>query len=207
MHFLDQAKIFIRSGAGGAGAVAFRREKYVEYGGPDGGNGGKGGDIIFEAVPGLNTLIDFRYTQHFKAQRGGGGSGANRFGAGGDDLVIKVPVGTQVLDDDRETVLLDLTVAPVRGEGGAVAWLLAEGRDLPGELEQTGERYRAFMTATSDVIYQMSPDWTEMRHLLGRDFRAVPGWRSMSIPTIMRGCRGRSRKLSGTRRFLNWNIG
>jgi len=110
MHFLDQAKIFVRSGAGGAGAVAFRREMYVEYGGPDGGNGGKGGDIVFEAVPGLNTLIDFRYTQHFKAQRGGGGSGSNRFGAGGDDLVIKVPVGTQVLDDDRETVLLDLTV-------------------------------------------------------------------------------------------------
>lgn len=77
MHFLDQAKIFIRSGQGGPGAVSFRREKYVEYGGPDGGNGGKGGDIIFEAVTGLNTLIDFRYTQHFKAQRGGGGMGQN----------------------------------------------------------------------------------------------------------------------------------
>ena len=124
MHFLDQAKVFIRSGAGGAGAVAFRREMYVEYGGPDGGNGGKGGDIIFEAVPGLNTLIDFRYTQHFKAQRGGGGSGQNRTGAGGNDLVVKVPVGTQVLDDERETVLLDLTEAGQReillrgGDGG-----------------------------------------------------------------------------------------
>ena len=109
MHFLDQAKIYIRSGAGGAGAVSFRREKYVEYGGPDGGNGGKGGDIVFEAVAGLNTLIDFRYTQHFTAPRGGGGAGKNRTGAAGEDLVIKVPIGTQVLDEDRETVLLDLT--------------------------------------------------------------------------------------------------
>ena len=109
MHFLDQAKIFIRSGAGGPGAVAFRREKYVEYGGPNGGNGSKGGDIVFEAVPGLNTLIDFRYKQHFKAPRGGGGAGSNRTGAGGEDLVIKVPIGTQILDDDQETVLADMT--------------------------------------------------------------------------------------------------
>jgi len=106
MHFLDQAKIFVKSGAGGPGAVSFRREKYVEYGGPDGGNGGKGGDIVFEAVPGLNTLIDFRYTQHFKAKRGGHGMGANRFGAGADDLVISVPVGTQILADDEERTLL-----------------------------------------------------------------------------------------------------
>ena len=110
MHFLDQAKIFLRSGQGGPGAVAFRREMYVEYGGPDGGNGGKGGDIIFEAVPGLNTLIDFRYAQHFKAPRGGHGKGQNRHGAGGKDMVIKVPIGTQLIsDEDRETVLLDLT--------------------------------------------------------------------------------------------------
>ena len=110
MHFLDQAKIYIRSGQGGPGAVSFRREKYIEYGGPDGGNGGKGGDIIFEAVPGLNTLIDFRYAQHFKAPRGVHGSGKDRNGAAGKDLVIKVPIGTQVIsDEDRETVLLDLT--------------------------------------------------------------------------------------------------
>jgi GTP-binding protein len=110
MHFLDQAKIFIRSGAGGPGAVSFRREKFVEFGGPDGGDGGKGGDIIFEAVPGLNTLIDFRYTQHFRAPRGKGGSGSNRTGAGGDDLVIQVPVGTQILADDEDrTLLADLT--------------------------------------------------------------------------------------------------
>ena len=110
MHFLDQAKIFVRSGAGGPGAVSFRREKFVEFGGPDGGDGGKGGDVVFEAVPGLNTLIDFRYTQHFRAPRGKGGSGSNRTGAGGGDLVIKVPVGTQVLADDEErSLLVDLT--------------------------------------------------------------------------------------------------
>ncbi|MEO6389342.1 MAG: GTPase ObgE [Croceibacterium sp.] len=109
MHFLDQAKIHIRSGAGGPGAVGFRREKYIEYGGPDGGNGGKGGDVIFEAVAGLNTLIDFRYTQHFRAKRGGHGMGQNRTGASADDLVIQVPVGTQVLDEEREDVLIDFT--------------------------------------------------------------------------------------------------
>jgi GTP-binding protein len=110
MHFLDQAKIFVRSGAGGPGAVSFRREKFVEFGGPDGGNGGKGGDVVFEAVAGLNTLIDFRYTQHFRAPRGKGGSGSNRTGAGGDDLVVKIPVGTQILADDEERSLLtDLT--------------------------------------------------------------------------------------------------
>ncbi|HET7817618.1 MAG TPA: GTPase ObgE [Sphingomicrobium sp.] len=125
MHFLDQAKIFIRSGAGGPGAVSFRREKFIEFGGPDGGDGGKGGDIVFEAVPGLNTLIDFRYTQHFRAPRGKGGAGANRTGAGGEDLVIKVPVGTQILADDEErTLLADLTEVGQRvtllkgGDGG-----------------------------------------------------------------------------------------
>ena len=125
MHFLDQAKIFVRSGAGGPGAVSFRREKFAEFGGPNGGHGGKGGDIIFEAVAGLNTLIDFRYTQHFRAPRGKGGSGSNRTGAGGDDLVIKVPVGTQVLADDEErSLLIDITEVGQRvtllrgGDGG-----------------------------------------------------------------------------------------
>jgi len=125
MHFLDQAKIYLRSGAGGQGAVSFRREKYEEYGGPDGGNGGKGGDIIFETIQGLNTLIDFRYTQHFKARRGSGGAGKNRTGGGGGDLVIKVPIGTQVLaDDDERTLIADLAEAGQRvvfmrgGDGG-----------------------------------------------------------------------------------------
>jgi len=109
MHFLDQAKIYIRSGAGGPGAVSFRREKYIEYGGPDGGDGGKGGDVVFEAVAGLNTLIDFRYTQHFKAKRGGHGMGKDRTGASAPDLVVKVPIGTQIIsDEDGETVLADL---------------------------------------------------------------------------------------------------
>jgi GTP-binding protein len=119
MHFLDQAKIFIRSGAGGPGAVSFRREKFVEFGGPDGGDGGKGGDIVFEAVAGLNTLIDFRYTQHFRAPRGKGGAGSNRTGAGGDDLVIQVPIGTQILADDEERSLL----ADLTGEGQRVTFL------------------------------------------------------------------------------------
>ena len=111
MHFLDQAKIYLRSGSGGPGAVSFRREKFIEYGGPDGGDGGKGGDIVFEAVPGLNTLIDFRYTQHFRAKRGTGGSGSNRTGANAPDTVIKVPIGTQILADDEDrTLLADLTV-------------------------------------------------------------------------------------------------
>jgi len=124
MHFLDQAKIYVSSGVGGPGAVSFRREKYVEYGGPDGGHGGKGGDIVFEAVAGLNTLIDFRYTQHFRAPRGKGGAGQNRAGAYGEDLVIKVPVGTQVLSEDKEQVLLDFTAVGQRevflrgGDGG-----------------------------------------------------------------------------------------
>ena len=124
MHFLDQAKIYVKSGDGGVGAVSFRREKFLQYGGPDGGNGGKGGDIIFEAIPGLNTLIDFRYTQHFKAPRGKGGAGRNQTGAGGDDIVIKVPVGTQILSEDKEAVLADFTEAGQRevfmrgGDGG-----------------------------------------------------------------------------------------
>lgn len=145
MHFLDQAKIFIRSGAGGPGAVSFRREKYVEYGGPDGGNGGKGGDIIFEATPGLNTLIDFRYTQHFKAQRGMGGMGRNRTGGGGEDLIIKVPVGTQVLDDDRETVLLDLV------EPGMRVVLLRGG--------DGGRGNASFKSSTNRAPRQSGPGW------------------------------------------------
>jgi GTP-binding protein len=145
MHFLDQAKIFVRSGAGGPGAVSFRREKYIEYGGPDGGNGGKGGDIIFEAVAGLNTLIDFRYTQHFRAQRGKGGAGSNRTGAGGDDLVIKVPLGTQVLAEDRETVLLDFTKV------GQRAVFLRGGDGGRGNL--------TYKTSTNRAPRQHGPGW------------------------------------------------
>jgi GTP-binding protein len=108
MKFLDQAKIYLRSGDGGDGVVAFRREKYIEFGGPDGGDGGKGGDIIFEAMENLNTLIDFRYTQHFRAKKGGNGSGSDKTGAGAPDIVVKVPIGTEILAEDRETLLADL---------------------------------------------------------------------------------------------------
>ena len=124
MKFLDQCKIYIRSGDGGGGAVSFRREKFIEYGGPDGGDGGRGGDVWIEAMEGLNTLIDYRYHQHFKAQTGIHGMGRNRSGANGDDAILKVPVGTVVLDEDRETVIADLDVAGARvrlaagGNGG-----------------------------------------------------------------------------------------
>jgi GTP-binding protein len=109
MKFLDEAKIFVKSGDGGSGAVAFRREKSIEFGGPEGGDGGRGGDIVFECAGNLNTLIDFRYRQHLKAGKGNHGMGKNRTGAGGDDLVIKIPVGTQIFDEDRETLLSDFT--------------------------------------------------------------------------------------------------
>ena len=108
MKFLDQAKIYIRAGDGGNGCVGFRREKFIEWGGPDGGDGGKGGDIVFEAATNLNTLIDFRYHQHFKAERGADGAGQNRTGKDGKDLVVKVPVGTEILTEDGEQVLADL---------------------------------------------------------------------------------------------------
>jgi GTP-binding protein len=110
MKFLDQAKIYCRSGDGGDGVVAFRRERFIEYGGPDGGDGGRGGNIEFVAVQNLNTLIDFRYTQHFRARKGGNGAGSDRTGAAAEDVVISVPVGTQIFDDDQETLLADLDV-------------------------------------------------------------------------------------------------
>src|ERR687898_3684972 len=109
MKFLDQAKVYIRSGDGGAGAVSFRREKFIEFGGPDGGDGGRGGDVWVEAVDGLKTLIDYRYQQHFRAKTGVHGMGRNRTGAKGADVVLKVPAGTQIYEDDNETLICDLT--------------------------------------------------------------------------------------------------
>ena len=109
MKFLDQAKIYIRSGDGGAGCLSFRREKFIEFGGPDGGDGGRGGDVVIECVGGLNTLIDYRFQQHFKAKTGVHGMGQNRSGARGADAILKVPAGTQVLDEDEETLIADLT--------------------------------------------------------------------------------------------------
>jgi GTP-binding protein len=124
MKFLDQAKIFVRSGDGGNGCVSFRREKFIEYGGPDGGDGGRGGDVWIEATEGLNTLIDYRYQQHFKVRKGYDGSGRDRHGAKSDDIVLKVPVGTQIFEDDQETLIADLNVEGQRvllckgGNGG-----------------------------------------------------------------------------------------
>jgi len=125
MKFLDEAKVYIRSGDGGNGCAAFRREKFIEFGGPSGGDGGRGGDVVVEAVNGLNTLIDYRYQQHFKAERGENGMGKDRHGAGGNDAVLKVPVGTQVYEEDGETLLADLTEIGQRvtlAKGGNGGW-------------------------------------------------------------------------------------
>jgi len=124
MKFLDQAKIYIRSGDGGAGCVSFRREKFIEFGGPDGGDGGRGGDVIAECADGLNTLIDFRYQQHFKAKTGGHGMGKNRAGAKAADVLLRAPAGTQIFEEDGETLVADLSHAGERvrlargGNGG-----------------------------------------------------------------------------------------
>jgi GTPase len=122
MKFLDEAKIFVKSGDGGNGCVAFRREKYIEFGGPSGGSGGRGGDVVVEAVAALNTLIDFRYRQHFKARRGSPGEGRDRTGAGAKTLIVRVPVGTVILEDDKETVVADMT------EEGMTATLAQGGK-------------------------------------------------------------------------------
>ena len=124
MKFLDQVKIFIKAGDGGSGSPSFRREKFIEFGGPDGGDGGKGGSIIFKSERNLNTLIDFRYQQHFKAEKGGNGSGKNKTGRGGRDLQLKVPIGTQVFEEDNKTLIFDFKkeneeyVAALGGRGG-----------------------------------------------------------------------------------------
>ena len=124
MKFLDEAKVHLKAGDGGDGVIAFRREKYIEFGGPDGGNGGRGGDVLVEAVDGLNTLIDYRYAQHFRARKGGNGAGSDRTGAASEDVILKVPVGTQVFAEDKETLLADLTQVGQRvvlctgGDGG-----------------------------------------------------------------------------------------
>lgn len=145
MKFLDEAKIYIKSGDGGPGCTSFRREKYVEFGGPDGGNGGKGGDIIFVAVQDLNTLIDFRYTQHFRAPNGRHGSGRQRSGSKGDDLIIKVPVGTQILDEDRDSVLIDMT------EDGQTITLLQGGDGGFGNMH--------YKSSTNQAPRKHTPGW------------------------------------------------
>lgn len=125
MKFLDLCKVYIRSGSGGGGCISFRREKYIEYGGPNGGDGGRGGDVVAEAVDGLNTLIDFRYQQHFFAKNGDAGKGQARTGADGSGITLKVPVGTEIIDEDQETVIADLTEVGqkvVLAKGGNGGW-------------------------------------------------------------------------------------
>jgi GTP-binding protein len=143
MKFLDEAKVYIRSGDGGAGCVSFRREKFIEYGGPDGGNGGWGGSVIAECVGGLNTLIDFRYQQHFKADKGQYGMGANCTGESAEDLVIKLPIGTQIFEDDKETLVADLTKVGQRV-------VLAEGG-------KPGIGNHAFRSSTNQAPRQSTP--------------------------------------------------
>lgn len=145
MKFLDQAKIYVQSGAGGAGCVSFRHEKYIEFGGPNGGDGGKGGSVYVEAVPNLNTLIDFRYHQHFKAQKGRNGMGSEKNGPKGEDLIIKVPTGTEILADDQETVIVDMV------EDGQ-KFLLAKGGD-------GGRGNTQFKSATNQAPRYAEPGW------------------------------------------------
>ena len=145
MKFLDEAKVFIKSGDGGDGVIAFRRERFIEFGGPDGGNGGRGGNVFAEAVDGLNTLIDYRYAQHFKARKGGNGAGSDRTGAGADDVVMKVPVGTQILGEDRETLIADLDVPGKRA-------LLAQGGD-------GGFGNANYKTSTNRAPRRADPGW------------------------------------------------
>src|SRR5882672_7612236 len=151
MKFLDEAKVYIRSGDGGNGCVAFRREKYIEFGGPSGGNGGRGGDVIIEVVDGLNTLIDYRYQQHFKAQKGTNGMGKDRHGANGKSIVLKVPVGTQIFDEDRESRprrpaqcrQIDLPLRRQRGETKDCGLSLHDAPSAARGGERAGPRIRA----------------------------------------------------------------
>ncbi len=145
MKFLDQAKIYIQSGDGGAGCVSFRREKYIEFGGPNGGDGGKGGSVYIEAVPNLNTLIDFRYHQHFKAQKGRNGMGSDKTGPKGEDIVIKVPVGTEVLADDQETLIVDMLEPEQR-------FMIAKGGD-------GGRGNAQFKSSTNQAPRYAEPGW------------------------------------------------
>lgn len=145
MKFLDQAKIYIQSGDGGAGCVSFRREKYIEFGGPNGGDGGKGGSVYIEAVPNLNTLIDFRYHQHFKAQKGRNGMGSDKTGPKGEDIVIKVPVGTEVLADDQETLIVDMLEPGQR-------FMIAKGGD-------GGRGNAQFKSSTNQAPRYAEPGW------------------------------------------------
>jgi GTPase len=145
MKFLDEAKVFIQSGKGGDGCIAFRREKYIEFGGPAGADGGRGGSVVIRCVDGLNTLIDYRYRQHFKAKKGQNGSGRDRTGAKGEDQIMQVPVGTQILDEDKETLIADMTII-----GQEI--VLAKGGD-------GGYGNTHFKTSTNQAPRRADPGW------------------------------------------------
>ena len=164
MKFLDLARVTIRSGSGGNGCISFRREKYVEFGGPDGGDGGKGGDVTLVAVDGLNTLIDFRYQQHFFAKNGKGGMGKQRTGASGEDIVLKVPVGTEILDEDEATIIADL-------ERNKVNYVLISNRAIAKSEPGLG----VFGTTYCPILAKYIADNFEPIAQFG-DWTNEPGW-------------------------------
>ena len=168
MKFLDEAKIFIKSGTGGDGCVGFRREKNIPFGGPNGGNGGRGGDIVVECVDGLNTLIDFRYQQHFKARRGDGGSGRNKNGKAADDIVLKVPVGTQIFEEDNEYLLGDLTKPGQR-------MILAKGGD-------GGRGNTHFKTSTNQAPRRAEDGWPGEEHWLWLQLKLIADAGLIGLP-------------------------
>ncbi len=157
MKFLDQVKIYLKSGAGGNGCVSFRREKYVEFGGPNGGDGGRGGNIYIKAVPNLNTLIDYRYQQHFKAERGHGGEGSERTGRKGEDLILQVPIGTQIFANDKETLLADLE------NPGEMVLLLEGGQGGAGNTRFKSSTNRAPRRATPGGEAQEMWVWLQLK--------------------------------------------
>ena len=166
MKFLDQAKIYLRSGNGGAGCMGFRREKFIEFGGPDGGDGGRGGDVVLECVDGLNTLIDYRYAQHFRAETGHHGMGSQRTGAGGEDIVLRLPRGTQIFAEDNETLLVDLT------EIGQRVVLLKAGDGIlidsqqPHRAENAGRgQAQVLMSVAKPADAAEVPDWWRLSSL------------------------------------------
>ena len=168
MKFLDQAKVYVKAGDGGNGCASFRREKFIEFGGPDGGDGGRGGDVVIACVDGLNTLIDYRYQQHFKAPRGGNGMGKQRHGAGGKDLVLRVPVGTQVFDDDQETLLADLT------EVGQRVVLLKGGNGGFGNMRFTTSTNRAPRRANSGEVGPERWIWLRLKLIADAGLVGLP---------------------------------
>jgi len=157
MKFLDQAKVYVRSGDGGAGSVSFLREKFIEFGGPNGGNGGRGGDVVVECVDGLNTLIDYRYQQHFKAATGTHGMGKDRHGAKGKDIVLRVPVGTQIFEDDNETLIADFTAI------GQSMVLLSGGNGGFGTVQRISEAHSyacSLMATLNRTVATGPPCWS-----------------------------------------------